>query len=90
MLSINFKAAIATRITIQLVRTSLDTQLFPKTNSTLAFALIVANAGAITTVKFASRMEKSVTIVVLPDILKENVGTKKVSDTDIKTPTNEC
>ena len=90
MLSIIFKAAIATRITNQLVRTSLDTQLFPGTISTLAFALIVTNAGAITTVKFAPRMEKSVTIVVLAGFLQGNVESRKSRRHNHQNPTYKC
>ena len=52
MLSIFSKPAIATRITNQLVRTSLGTQLSRKTKSILAFVPIVANNGVTTTVKF--------------------------------------
>ena len=59
MLSTISKPAIATRITNQLVRTSLGTQLSHKTTSTLASVPIVVNGGARTTTKFVPRKEKS-------------------------------
>ena len=58
MLLIIFKDAIATRNTNNLLKILLATLPSPKTTSLLAFALIVDNAGAITTVKFALQMEK--------------------------------
>ena len=77
LLSLNFKAAIATRITNNLVSVSLATKLFPRTTSMLDFALIVVNAGVITTVKFAPQMEKNAINMILLDNLQGNVESRK-------------
>ena len=77
MLLTIFKPAIATRITNQLARTSLNTNPYPKTTSTLAFVPIVVNDGATINVKFAPRMGKSAIIAVLPEIFRGNAENRK-------------
>ena len=65
------------RTTNNLVRNSLATKLFPRTTSLIAFALILVNAGVVTTVKFARQMEKSVIIVLLLGILQRSIESRK-------------
>ena len=79
-----FKDAIAMRITNNLVKISLAAQPFPRTTSIKAYALIVDNAGVLTTVKFALQMEGSVIIVALPEILQRNVKSQKKSQTQTR------
>ena len=68
----------ATRTTNNLVRTSLATQLFPKTSNIIAFAQMVLNAGALIIVKFAPQMLKNAITVKLQDTLQRSDVSPKI------------